>query len=100
MISMLKITTSQWIEPEALAMRTSVLNNRPSPNTLYWDFPAEWKASSSPITKRRPAPTDKIETICVALTGRLEDIKEANKNLKNGLIIDIFIDEKGIATII
>jgi hypothetical protein len=79
------------------AMRTSVLNTRPSPNTLYWDFPAEWKASSSPITKRRPAPTDKIETISVALTGRLEDIKEVNKNLKNGLIIDMFIDEKGIA---
>lgn len=79
------------------SMRKSVLDTRPSPDTLYWDFLTISKVSSSPITRRESKQPDKTKEIPMALTGRLEDIKEVNKNLKNGLIIDTFIDEKGIA---
>lgn len=81
------------------SMRKGVLNARPSPDTLYWDFLTISKVSSSPMTKRKTVPQEKIKEskdIPTALTRRLEDIKEASQNLKNGIIIDLFIEEKNI----
>jgi YD repeat-containing protein len=51
---------------------------------------------SSPITKREPAPAEKVKDISTVLSSRLEDIKEAGKNVENGLIIDLFVGEKDV----
>lgn len=48
---------------------------------------AATEATSSPVTER------KADSATIAVAKRLEDIKDASKNLKNGLIIDLFIDE-------
>lgn len=52
------------------------------------------KKSSSPITESKTAKPDEAKEISRALTNRLEDIKEAGRNLRNGLIIDLFVGEK------
>lgn len=74
-----------------IKLKETILKARPSINSLYWDFSM---VSSSPITVRRPE--RKMEDIPKALTKRLEDIKEAGKNLENGLIIDLFVEKRDV----
>ncbi len=85
-------------------IKKSILDTRPSPDTLYWDFPVMWKVkdidnhlvreSSSPITERESVKADNVKDIPKTLADRLEDIKKASRDLKNGLIVDLFIGEK------
>ena len=50
------------------------------------------KKSSSPITETKSSRPDKARDVSQALGGRLEDIKEAGRNLKDGLMM--FLSEK------
>ncbi|MBI5222789.1 hypothetical protein HY990_00040 [Candidatus Micrarchaeota archaeon] len=54
------------------------------------------KRSSSPITKKESASTEGVKDTPAALASRLEDIKEAGKNLRNGAIIDLFAEGKDV----
>lgn len=52
------------------------------------------KLSSSPLSKT--SQPEKFKEISGTLARRIDDIKEANRSLKNGLILDLFVQEKNV----
>lgn len=58
-----------------VTLRKTIYISRPSSDAIYWEYSSEERLyANSPVIERR-----------------LKDIKEAGRNLRNGLIIDLFV---------